>query len=227
MQFQTCAYSERLLRYLSSLNAAVIHPVDLTEIRKAMYYARKYHGHQRRQSGEPYYSHPLAVAYMLAEYTVEENKAYFRTDLLVTAILHDTLEDTELTKSEIAEFFGTQIAEQVDSLTRIKSHGKISSADIVHDLWLKNDTGVLMVKIFDRLHNVQTIRAKSSEKIHKIMQETIEVFLLLSIHLNMVSIKNKLMHLCYELLPLNPIRSVSVFVKKPVAFCLSTALKFR
>jgi (p)ppGpp synthase/HD superfamily hydrolase len=97
--------------------------------------------------------------------------------------------------SEIAECFGTQIAEQVDSLTRIKSDGKLNSADIVHDLWLKNNTGVLIVKIFDRLHNVQTIRAKSSEKIHKIMQEMIKVFLLLSIHLNMVSIKNKLMHL--------------------------------
>jgi (p)ppGpp synthase/HD superfamily hydrolase len=91
MKFQTCIYSERLLHYLSSLNTAAIHPVDLTEIRKAIFYARKYHGHQRRQSGEPYYSHPLAVAYMLAEYTAEENKAYFRTDLLVTAILHDTL----------------------------------------------------------------------------------------------------------------------------------------
>jgi (p)ppGpp synthase/HD superfamily hydrolase len=123
-----------------------------------------------RQSGEPYYSHPLEVAYMLAEYTAQNNEKYFRDDLLITAILHDTLEDTTLTFEAIKEAFGETVARQVLDLTRIKENGlKTTAADTIKALWQQKKYEVLLVKYFDRLHNLQTINAKSEEKIKKII----------------------------------------------------------
>ena len=146
------------------------------------YYAKKYHGSQMRQSGEPYYSHPIEVAYLLAEYTAEYDTKYFRTDLLVTAILHDTIEDTELTFEMIKITFGEIIACQVVDLTRIrKNKHKISSAEIANSLWLQKKYDILLIKLFDRLHNLQTIDAKSPEKIKKIVNETFNSFIIFSV----------------------------------------------
>ena len=119
-----CMYSNRLMNKLNVLNQKVHSKVDLVEIDKAIYYARKYHGTQMRQSGEPFYSHPLEVAYMISDYL-------FRTDIIVTSILHDCIEDTLLTKEMIVKEFGYKIANQVEDLTRVKNDKKISSAEIV------------------------------------------------------------------------------------------------
>ncbi len=131
-----------------------------------------------RQSGEPYYSHPIEVAYMVAQYTALEIPRLFRTDMIVTALLHDTLEDTELTKKMIAYIFGNKVASQVEDLTRVKSHGKISSAEMVEILYKEKKPDVLLVKLLDRLHNMQTKYAKSPEKIRKIVKETLLSFFL-------------------------------------------------
>ena len=198
--FEYCIYSTRLLNKILQKNqeSTIKKKIDILEVQKAIYYARKYHGDQKRQSGEPYYSHPLEVAYMLAEYTTGENKQYFRTDLLVSSILHDTIEDTELTQAMIAEIFGETVAGQVEALTRIKTHGKITSEELVNALLLQNNKDVLLIKMFDRLHNVQTLQAKSPEKIKEIMDETIRVFLFLSVYLEMAEITNILVRFCYE-----------------------------
>lgn len=172
--------------------------IDLLEIRKAIYYAKKYHGTQKRQSGEPFYSHPLEVAFLFAEYVMMESKEYFRTDLLVSAILHDTIEDTELTEAMIAAAFGQTVARQVEGLTRVKAHGKITSEELVESLIAHGDRDILMIKLCDRLHNLQTIKHKSPNKIKKILHETIRAFLLLSVYLEMPQIKNILIRLCYE-----------------------------
>ena len=127
-KYQSCEYSDRLMNKLYQMNQEVNRPIDLEEVRKGIYYAKKYHGSQMRQSGEPYYSHPLEVAYMVAEYTASKIPSYFRTDIIVTSILHDTLEDTKLTEKMIAYIFGDKVASQVEALTRVKPHGKISSA---------------------------------------------------------------------------------------------------
>ncbi|MDR0329298.1 MAG: HD domain-containing protein [Rickettsia sp.] len=108
------------------MNEEVNRPIDIDEVIKAIYYAKKYHGSQMRQSGEPYYSHPIEVAYMISDYL-------FRTDIIVTSILHDTIEDTTLTEKMIAYIFGEQVASQVEDLSRNKPHGKISSAEIMEE----------------------------------------------------------------------------------------------
>ena len=197
--YEPCTYSTRLLNKLIQLNSNVIKPVDIVEIKKSIYYAKKYHGSQMRQSGEPYYSHPIEVAYMVAEYTEQHMPKYFRTGMIVTAILHDTIEDTDLTENMIAYIFGDQVASQVEALTRIKPDRKISSAEIVERLFKEKNYEALIIKLFDRLHNTQTIFAKSPEKIKKIVDETISSFLTLSIYFKVADIaqvlfeiKNKL-----------------------------------
>lgn len=96
-----CYYSNRLIGKLKLLDTE--NKLDFILINKAIYYAKKYHGNQLRKSGEPYYSHPLEVAYLFSEYVEKEELQYYTTDLIVTAILHDTIEDTVLTKEMIAK----------------------------------------------------------------------------------------------------------------------------
>ncbi|ALN41266.1 guanosine polyphosphate pyrophosphohydrolase [Rickettsia rhipicephali] len=186
-------YTKRLLDKVIYLNSIVKVPtVDVLAVKKAIYYARKYHGSQMRQSGEPFYSHPIEVAYMISDYL-------FRTDVLVTSILHDTIEDTELTKEKIAEEFGIKVANQVMDLTRIKEDSiKISSAEMVEMLYKEKKHDVMLIKLFDRLHNMQTIGAKSPKKIKKIVTETIGTFLLLSNYLELESVKLNLFELCHK-----------------------------
>lgn len=123
MDYSTpCKYSVRLIEKLKSLDTQNV--LDFKLINKAIYFARKYHGIQLRKSGEPFYSHPLEVAYLFAEYTAREERQYYTTDLIITTILHDTIEDTSLTKERISQAFNESIASKVEDLTRIKVNKK-------------------------------------------------------------------------------------------------------
>jgi (p)ppGpp synthase/HD superfamily hydrolase len=130
---------------------------------------------------------------MVAQYTALEIPRLFRTDMIVAALLHDTLEDTTLTKEMIAYIFGDQVASQVQDLTRVKPYGKISSAEMVEMLYKEKKHDVLLVKLFDRLHNIQTISAKSPEKAKKIIEETLRYSVILAEYLGLPSI-SKLIH---------------------------------
>ena len=146
-----------------------------------------------RQSGEPFYSHPIEVAYMISDYL-------FRTDIIITSILHDTIEDTELTKEKIAEEFGEKVANQVMDLTRIKEDSiKISAAEMVELLYTENKYDILLIKLFDRLHNIQTIGAKSPEKIKKIINETLLNFIVLMPYLGISSLEKHFYRLCFNI----------------------------
>lgn len=204
-QFEPCHYSDRLMTRLLLLNEKVGNQVDIGEVRKAIYYAKKYHALQYRQSGEPYYSHPVEVAYMFAVYTAEEKIRYFRTDLIVTAILHDTIEDTELTKDVIESVFGVRVANQVEDLTRIKDGYKISSAEMVETLWLQKKYDVLLIKQFDRLHNMQTIGVKKPEKIRKIANETFNSFVVFAMHEQHKDLEKLMYRLCCETLSIEAV----------------------
>jgi len=154
MDYSTsCKYSIKLIEKLKLLDTE--NKLDFKLINKAIYYAKKYHGTQKRESEEPYYSHPLEVVYMVSDYL-------FRTDIIITSILHDTIEDTDLTFEMIQTEFGPLVASQVADLSRIKVAGeKISSAKMVKSLWLPKKNDLLFIKIFDRLHNIQTISVKT------------------------------------------------------------------
>ncbi|MCC8399970.1 MAG: HD domain-containing protein, partial [Rickettsia endosymbiont of Platyusa sonomae] len=175
-------------------------PVNIYEIRKGIYYAKKYHGSQMRQSGDPYYSHPIEVAYMVAEYTALKMPKYFRTDMIITSLLHDTIEDTTLTEEMITRLFDKRIASQVVDLTRVKSYGKISAAETLNILFQQKKKDVLLIKVFDRLHNMQTIGAKSPEKVKKIIKETLITFLSITTTISGLELENELAQLCLNAL---------------------------
>jgi len=197
-KFESCQYSDKLLGKITLLNTATNNPVDIQEVKKAIYYARKYHGSQMRQSGEPYYSHPIEVAFMVADYLL-------KTEAIVTSILHDTIEDTELTYGMIKDIFGELVANQVMDLTRIKEDGrKISSAELVGSLWLQKKYETLFIKQFDRLDNIRTVGVKTPEKIQKIVNETIQTFIVLAVYLEMPTVKQELVRLCYHTLGITP-----------------------
>ncbi len=188
-QFQECNYSRKLLRKIYSLNSKYKNQVDITEIKKAIYYTRKYHGNQKRDSGEPYYSHPLAVALLISDYL-------FKTDILVVSILHDVIEDTDLNFEKLSKIFSREIAEQVNDLSRLKYDGKkTSSAEMLEKLWKEKKYKLLMIKQFDRIHNMQTLTAKSEDKAQKIVNETIENFILLAAYLGIPEAEKKLAQL--------------------------------
>ena len=144
-----CKYSIRLIEKLKSLDTKNILNFDL--VNKAIYWARKYHGVQVRKSGEPFYSHPLEVAYMISDYNL-------KTDLIIASILHDIVEDTEVTVEMINDAFGQRIAEMVDRLTRDRPDGsKLSVEEIITNAYQLKDKEVLLIKLFDRFHNIQTL----------------------------------------------------------------------
>lgn len=172
-KFETCFYAEKLLNKILLKNQNQANQVNIDEVKKAIYYAKKYHGEQKRKSGEAYYSHPLEVAYNVSDYL-------FKTEIMVVCILHDTIEDTDLTFEMIEKIFNPRIADQVNSLTRVKKHKKISSAEMVEQLWTEKKYDLLLIKLFDRLHNIQTLKAISKEKAQKTIDETLKYFLVLS-----------------------------------------------
>ena len=197
-KFEVCVYTKKLIDKLEYLNTKVKNPVDIEEVKKGIYYAHKYHGSQMRQSGDPYYSHPIEVAIMVAEFVANEASKLFTHVILQAALLHDTIEDTELTKEIITETFGIEAAKHVEELTRVKPYGKISAAESL-DLLIKDiNESALIIKFFDRMHNMQTISAKSSEKIKKIVEETLQSFLSLAVSFDVCELEQEFIKLCFK-----------------------------
>ena len=196
MDYSTsCKYSIRLIEKLKLLDTQNV--LDFELINKAIYWARKYHSDQKRKSGEPYYFHPLAVAYMISDYNL-------KTDIIAASILHDLVEDTEVTVDMMQGTFGERIAEMVDRLTRDRPDGtKLTVEQVLNNAYHLKDKEVLLIKLFDRLHNIQTIGGLSVEKTEKATKETLKNFITLSIYLGekvsgLLEIEKMLTELCYQ-----------------------------
>ena len=187
---------QRLIEKLKSLDTQNM--LDFELINKAIYYAKKYHGIQLRKSGEPFYSHPLEVAYLFAEYAAKEDVQYYTTDLIITAILHDTIEDTSLTKEMISQAFNESIASKVEDLTRIKVNKKIPAGETLELVYPQNKKDILYNKLFDRLHNMRTIAFLPEIKRNKIIDETVEYFISLCSVLGLYEVKKELITLSYQ-----------------------------
>ena len=208
-----CRYSIRLIEKLKSLDTKNILDFDLTN--KAIYWAKKYHGDQKRKSGEAYYSHPLEVAYMISEYKL-------KTDVIVASILHDIIEDTPVTAGMILDNFGWRITEMVDRLTRDRPDGtKLSVEEILSNAYEFKDEEVLLIKLLDRLHNLSTLDAITAEKKQKIVLETLSSFLAIALSFDEKG-DQMIAKLCFSHLQLNysqPSFSFSNLCKlKPIEF---------
>ena len=197
---EPCRYSTRLLEKLKSLDTKNVLNFDL--INKAIYWAKQYHGDQKRKSGEAYYTHPLEVAYMISDYNL-------KTDVIAASILHDVVEDTEVTINMILETFGQRVAEMVNRLTRDRPDGtNLSVKEIIRMAYKNGDKEVLLIKIFDRLHNLQNIHFLTADKQIKVAKETLNTVLLAATYLEDINIEFIIGNIVNKILDYNPKRDL-------------------
>ncbi|MFI6752240.1 RelA/SpoT family protein [Actinomadura luteofluorescens] len=174
------------------------HPkADLRLIERAYDVAAHYHRHQKRKSGDPYITHPLAVATILAELGMN-------TETLCAALLHDTVEDTPYTLDQLSAEFGDEIAALVDGVTKLDKvkYGEAAEAETVRKMVvaMSRDIRVLVIKLGDRLHNMRTLRYMPRHKQEKKARETLEVFAPLAHRLGMNTLKWELEDLAFATL---------------------------
>lgn len=161
---------------------------DTKLIQKAYNYAFKKHGTQLRKSGEPYIIHPTCVAYTVAELGLDEKT-------ICAALLHDVVEDTEVSYEDIEEEFGHEIAEMVDGVTKLKQiqHASIEENQVENYrkmfLAMGKDIRVIIIKLADRLHNMRTLKFLKRDRQIAIAQETMQLYAPLANRLGLYSMK--------------------------------------
>jgi GTP diphosphokinase / guanosine-3',5'-bis(diphosphate) 3'-diphosphatase len=174
------------------------HPrADMRDLERAYLVARRCHEGQTRRSGEPYITHPLAVATILAELGMT-------SPTLQAALLHDTIEDTGYTLDELREEFGPEVAALVDGVTKLDKvkYGQAAQAETVRKMVvaMARDIRVLVIKLADRLHNMRTLGAMPPAKQEQKARETLEIFAPLAHRLGMNAIKWELEDLAFATL---------------------------
>lgn len=148
---------------------------QIAEIEKAYLFAKEAHGKQSRYTGEPYITHPIAVAYILAQMRMDPST-------IMAAILHDVVEDTPVKESDILEHFGKEVADLVDGVTKLTQIHFENYAQAQAENFRKmvmamvSDIRVILVKLADRLHNMRTLYGLPPDKRRRISLETLEIF---------------------------------------------------
>lgn len=185
---------------------AYLNTTDRLQVEQALDFARQEHGAQRRKTGELFFTHPLAVAGYLARYRLD-------ADALSAALLHDIAEDTRVSIAEIEDLFGPDVARLVNGVTKLKevstrvAEGQSMSPDALRHATLRHlfeamtaDVRVVIIKLFDRLHNMRTIKAMPHHKQVQKAEETLSVFAPLAYRLGMWQIKSELEGLSLEVI---------------------------
>ena len=184
---------ERVRRYNPETNEALLN--------RAYVYAMKAHGEQKRASGDPYFSHPLEVAAILTELKLDDAT-------IAAALLHDTIEDTPTTRTEIDQIFGHDIGVLVEGLTKLKKLDLVSKeakqAENLRKLLLAiaEDVRVLLVKLADRLHNMRTLHHLPAEGRKRMAEETLDIYAPLAGRIGMFELREELEDLSFG--ELNP-----------------------
>ena len=166
-------------------------PEDISQLQSAYHFSEQAHEGQFRKSGEPYISHPLAVANILAQWHLD-------TQALTAALLHDVMEDTSVTKSEISRNFGKPVAELVDGVSKLdkiefETHAEAQAENFRKMLLaMARDVRVILIKLADRLHNMRTLEAVESEQKRRIARETLEIYAPIANRLGLNSIYQEL-----------------------------------
>jgi len=172
---------------------------DLDVIMRAYVFSAKAHAGQVRKSGEPYLTHPLAVAGILSEWKMD-------VDTIATGLLHDTMEDCLVSQVDLHELFGTEVAELVDGVTKIGKLEFRSKEEAQAEnfrkmvLAMAKDVRVILVKLADRLHNMRTMQHMRSERQKAISQETLDIFAPIANRLGLSKVKQELEDLCFQYL---------------------------
>ena len=174
------------------------HPkADLELIERAYRVAEHHHDGQTRKSGEPYITHPLSVATILAELGMTE-------PVIVAALLHDTVEDTEYTLEQVREEFSDEVARMVDGVTKLDklTYGETAKAETIRKMIMatSEEVRVLVIKLADRLHNMRTLGSLRPDKQIRIATETLNIFAPLAHRLGMNTIKWELEDLSFQVI---------------------------
>ena len=189
--YQLNGYEISIDHVLEKAKTYIKNPDSIAVIERAFELAFQKHKDQLRKSGEPYIIHPIEVAYILAKWQTGP-----RT--IASGLLHDIIEDTEITKEEIAELFDDEIAEIVDGvtkLTKLKYKSKEKQQAENHRkmlLAMSKDIRVILVKLADRLHNIRTLKFLPPEKQCSIAHETMEIYVPIAHRLGMYRVKAEL-----------------------------------
>jgi len=172
---------------------------DLDLLRRAYDFAAEQHAEQRRESGEPYLSHPLAVAHLLADMRLD-------VATLSAALLHDVVEDTKIPLTQIAEQFGTEVARLVEGATKISRLNLLApearQAENVRKMLLAmvNDVRVVLIKLADRLHNMRTLDYLPTDRQQRIARETLGIYAPIAHRLGMGAMRGELEDLAFSYL---------------------------
>ncbi|NBW60518.1 MAG: bifunctional (p)ppGpp synthetase/guanosine-3',5'-bis(diphosphate) 3'-pyrophosphohydrolase [Methylophilaceae bacterium] len=170
---------------------------DIEKIWAAYRFSDQAHEGQMRKSGEPYISHPVAVACQLADLHLD-------VPTIIAALLHDVVEDTKITKQQVAEQFGNQVAELVDGLSKLEKIEFQSATEAQAEnfrkmlLAMSQDVRVILVKLADRLHNMQTLDVMKPDKRRRIAKETLEIYAPIANRLGLNAIYQELEDLSFK-----------------------------
>jgi GTP pyrophosphokinase/guanosine-3',5'-bis(diphosphate) 3'-pyrophosphohydrolase len=193
-----------LFEPLKELVSSYLSKVQVDLLKQSYIVAREAHEGQMRSSGEPYITHPVAVAHNLA-------KMHLDHETLMAALLHDVIEDTETTKDELAELFGHTVAELVEGVSKLDKLKFDNKEEMQAENFRKmvlamvQDIRVILIKLADRTHNMRTLDSLRPEKRRRIARETLEIYAPIANRLGIHDIKNELEVLGFE--ALYPMRS--------------------
>lgn len=193
------AFCHRLSSYLP--------PAQVQQVRRAYFYSEQAHDGQTRRSGEPYVTHPLAVAGILADQKLDHHS-------LIAALLHDVIEDTGISKHALAEQFGNTVADLVDGVSKLTQIEFTSKAEAQAENFQKmamamaKDIRVILVKLADRLHNMRTLGVLKPEKRRRIARETLEIYAPIANRLGMNGLRVEFQNLGFQ--ALYPMRAARI-----------------
>src|SRR3569833_1148662 len=183
--------------HLTSTLAEYLTPSELKKVKEAYRFSDEKHLGQMRKSGEPYISHPIAVAEICADWKLD-------AQAIMAALLHDVMEDQDVKKDELIERFGAPVAALVDGLSKLDKLEFQSQVDVQAEnyhkmlLAMARDVRVILVKLADRLHNMRTLGVMSPDKKRRIARETMEVYVPIAHRLGLNNIYRELQDLAFS-----------------------------
>ena len=184
-------------RALRGVLSDYLEPEQVATVQEAIDFGATAHAGQHRLSGEPFIQHPIEVARILAEMRMDH-------ETIAAAILHDTIEDTSVTKEQVTERFGGEIAELVDGVTKLDKMRFRSRQEAQAESFRKmmlamaRDLRVILIKLADRLHNMRTLSVMRPEKRRRIAEETLEIYAPIAQRLGMNAVKSELQDLGFK-----------------------------
>jgi len=187
------ADEELLIKELS----AYLKPKDVGHVRQAIEFSRAAHQGQMRHSGDPYISHPIAVARILTPLHID-------VQAIIAALLHDVVEDTDVTNEQVSQSFGKPVAELVEGLSKLDRLKFETREDAQAEnfrkmlLAMARDVRVILIKLADRLHNMRTLESMASDKRERIARETMEIYAPIANRLGLNDLHHELEELSFK-----------------------------